>query len=345
MAERKAQNKYYPPDWDPSKGSINKYVGQHPLRDRARKLDKGILIIRFEMPYSIWCEGCNNHIGKGVRYNAEKKKAGMYYSTPIWNFRMKCHLCDSYIEIETDPKNAEYVIKSGARQRVETFDAADAETMDLGPKEESTAGGTKEVNPMLLLERQNEDVAKAKQAAPSISRLQEHNDKYWKDPFAASQRLRKQFREEKKVMDASKREAEAFRDRHSLLLPILPATEEDGVVASRVFTQREEAQLKDRDKHVMDKIMKSSIFKPTSSSKSVNVKGKIVGQKIIPKVNNGNSNNNSRSSIKKPPRSDPIPSSTLAASTSTTTASTSLRPPPSSQTTSSLTLVADYESD
>jgi len=73
MAERKATNKYYPPDWTPQKGSINKYVGQHPLRDRARKLDQGILIIRFEMPYNIWCGGCNIHIGKGVRYNAEKK--------------------------------------------------------------------------------------------------------------------------------------------------------------------------------------------------------------------------------------------------------------------------------
>jgi Saf4/Yju2 protein len=40
------------------------FQGQHPLRDRARKLDQGILIIRFEMPFNVWCEGCNHLIGK-----------------------------------------------------------------------------------------------------------------------------------------------------------------------------------------------------------------------------------------------------------------------------------------
>ena len=59
---------------------------------------------RFEMPYNIWCGGCKAHIGMGVRYNAEKSKTGNYYSTPIYKFRMKCHLCDNYFEIQTDPK-------------------------------------------------------------------------------------------------------------------------------------------------------------------------------------------------------------------------------------------------
>lgn len=40
----------------------------------------------------------------GVRYNAEKKKIGMYYSTPMYSFRCKCHLCDGWFEIQTDPK-------------------------------------------------------------------------------------------------------------------------------------------------------------------------------------------------------------------------------------------------
>ena len=92
MGERKGQNKYYPPDYDPKVGGLNKFLGTHALRERARKLHLGILIIRFEMPYNIWCEGCGNHVGMGVRYNAEKKKVGMYYTTPIYQFRMKCHL-------------------------------------------------------------------------------------------------------------------------------------------------------------------------------------------------------------------------------------------------------------
>ncbi len=62
-------------DYDPKKGSLNSQLGQHPLRERARKLkSEGILVIRFEMPFNVWCLHCNAHIGKGVRYNAEKKQ-------------------------------------------------------------------------------------------------------------------------------------------------------------------------------------------------------------------------------------------------------------------------------
>uniref|UniRef100_A0A8D2Q130 Probable splicing factor YJU2B n=1 Tax=Zosterops lateralis melanops TaxID=1220523 RepID=A0A8D2Q130_ZOSLA len=49
----------------PQHGSLNKYHHSHPLRERARKLSQGILVIRFEMPFNIWCDGCQNHIGMG----------------------------------------------------------------------------------------------------------------------------------------------------------------------------------------------------------------------------------------------------------------------------------------
>ncbi|KNC74139.1 hypothetical protein, variant, partial [Sphaeroforma arctica JP610] len=112
-------------------GSINKQQGSHPLRDRARKLDQGILIVRFELPYNIWCLGCDKMVGMGVRYNAEKKKVGMYYTTAILSFRFKCHLCDNWMEMQTDPKNTAYVCVSGLKQKIETWEAEDGEmTLD-----------------------------------------------------------------------------------------------------------------------------------------------------------------------------------------------------------------------
>ncbi|KAJ9140675.1 hypothetical protein P3X46_031293 [Hevea brasiliensis] len=81
LAAARADNFYYPPEWTPKQGSLNKFHGQHALRERAKKIDQGILIIRFEMPFNVWCGGCNSMIAKGVRFNAEKKQVGSYHST------------------------------------------------------------------------------------------------------------------------------------------------------------------------------------------------------------------------------------------------------------------------
>ncbi|KZT07836.1 DUF572-domain-containing protein, partial [Laetiporus sulphureus 93-53] len=67
-------------------------------------IDQGIFIVRFELPFNIWCGTCNNHIGMGVHYNTEKRKIGSYYSMPIYAFQCKCHLCDAWFEIQTDLK-------------------------------------------------------------------------------------------------------------------------------------------------------------------------------------------------------------------------------------------------
>ena len=97
------------------------YNGQHPLRERAKKLDQGILVIRFEMPFNVWCNGCGHLIGKGVRFNAEKKAIGNYYSTKIWSFSMTSPCCQEHIEVQTDPKNHEYIVVAGARRKVRSL--------------------------------------------------------------------------------------------------------------------------------------------------------------------------------------------------------------------------------
>ena len=91
---------------------------QHPLRERAKKLDQGILVIRFEMPFNVWCTGCGHLIGKGVRFNAEKQAIGTYHSTKILSFSMTAPCCQQRIVVHTDPKAAEYRVVSGGRRKV-----------------------------------------------------------------------------------------------------------------------------------------------------------------------------------------------------------------------------------
>ncbi len=70
------------------------------------------------MPFNVWCEGCGHLIGKGVRFNAEKQEIGKYHSTKIWSFTMTAPCCQQRIEVQTDPKNAQYNVVSGGKQKV-----------------------------------------------------------------------------------------------------------------------------------------------------------------------------------------------------------------------------------
>ena len=48
LAAARADNFYYPPEWTPEAGSLNKFAGVPPghLGKRAKKMDQGILVIR-----------------------------------------------------------------------------------------------------------------------------------------------------------------------------------------------------------------------------------------------------------------------------------------------------------
>ena len=203
MADRKAVNKYYPPEWEPKHGSINKFRGQHPLRERARKLDQGILIVRFEMPFNVWCGHCDEHIGKGVRYNAEKKQAGNYFSTKIWSFRMKCHLCSGWMEIHTDPENRNYKMVSGVAQKTETWTPDDG-SMTLPSVGESTVPA----DPFARLEHQTEDKRAAEKNKPALVRLLERNEDK-RDDYFVSQVLRRDNRQRKKQEQELKKESQS----------------------------------------------------------------------------------------------------------------------------------------
>ncbi|XP_061180506.1 coiled-coil domain-containing protein 130 homolog [Saccostrea echinata] len=262
MAERKSQNKYYPPDWDPSKGSVNKYVGQHPLRDRAKKIAQGILVIRFEMPYNIWCGGCNSHIGMGVRYNAEKKKVGNYYSTPIWQFRMKCHLCDNYFEIQTDPQHHDYVIVSGARRKEQRWDPKDNEQIAT----EDKAIIKKMANdPMFKLEHTSDDVKKAANVQMTVGQLEDRRSEY-RDDYILNKMARSQFREEKKALKKTAMEDKDLLERSSLDITLLPESKEDVKIASLLKYKSTETY-DEKQKQLRKEIESQTIFQKSNQPK------------------------------------------------------------------------------
>lgn len=252
MAERKATNKYYPPDWDPSKGSVNRHNNSHPLRDRARKIDLGILTVRFEMPFNIWCLGCNNHIGMGVRYNAEKSKIGNYYTTPIYQFKMKCRMCGNHIVLKTDPSKFDYAIVSGFRKQAQPVedDDGDRGLIGLPAFERAEEAKRRLTDSMLRLERKIEDKMSGDANQPNLRDL-----KRWcsrrDDGFSANKMVRAQFRLKRKSLEQAKERDKRLLRRTSLKIPLAKPSLSDRTqaeeIAKRIMINRlEQAEKKKR---------------------------------------------------------------------------------------------------
>ncbi|KAF7424342.1 hypothetical protein PC9H_009649 [Pleurotus ostreatus] len=264
-------NKYYPPDYDGEKHkSLNSYRGKHALGDRARKIDQGILITRFELPFNIWCGTCNNHIGMGVRYNAEKKKIGNYYSTPIYSFRCKCHLCDGWFEIQTDPKNTQYVVTSGARRKEEDWNPEE----NGGYAVHDTEGSAAPVDPLAVLEKTTDAQKNLTQVQiPRLEGLQNVSEQYNSDPYTLSRKVRKRFREVKKAALEKEAADDSLKGRYGLpeTLKLLDEAEDDAIHAKEEWKQArkelaEEASSK-RRRLVLTSVSRPTPSLPSSSSR------------------------------------------------------------------------------
>ncbi|KAK2031452.1 DUF572-domain-containing protein [Colletotrichum zoysiae] len=223
--------RYVPPDVEGTT-SGNKLHGKHALGARASKLaSSGILTVRFEMPYAIWCSTCPKPtiIGQGVRFNAEKKRVGSYHTTPIWQFRMRHADCGGWIEIRTDPQNTAYVVVSGAKKR----DTGDEGESVRAPREGEMVIMTDEERQKLRssafasLEKTIQDREQLAEATERIDELEDISKKRWDDPYARNKALRKTFRAGRHQRERDAAVGEALKDRMSLGIDLVPATEED----------------------------------------------------------------------------------------------------------------------
>lgn len=113
MGERKVLNKYYPPDFDPSR-----------LPRRKKQTADAPTPLRFMLPISIRCTSCKSFMGRGLKFNATKHVASeKYLGIKIYRFSMKCIECGSKFWIRTNPKDASYDTEKGATKNYEPWKA------------------------------------------------------------------------------------------------------------------------------------------------------------------------------------------------------------------------------
>ncbi|KAF2792899.1 DUF572-domain-containing protein [Melanomma pulvis-pyrius CBS 109.77] len=264
--------RYYPPSNSPPRFNTT-----HPLGARASKITSGILTVRFELPFAVWCSTCKPTaiVGQGVRFNAEKKKVGNYYSTPIWSFRMKHTACGGWWEIRTDPKNAAYVVVEGAVKR------------DYGPEEEKEGelkGLTEEErqkrreDAFANLEGKLEEKGAEKKNKERVLELYEASE-VWKDPYDQNAKLRRVFRGQRKILQGEERIKEGMQEKFSLGIEIADEIESDRVRAGLV----EFGTVGESDRKI-DEMARKPLFAAKEPSKRTDSKTKTKTKKLKAEV-------------------------------------------------------------
>jgi len=167
-----------------------------------------------------------------------RRKIGAYYSTPIFSFRCKCHQCDGWFEIQTDPKNTRYVVTSGARQKDEDWNPEDNGGFAIHDTDkESTT-----IDPLVALEKTTDaENHMEKVQRPRIESLQDASEHYNADPYTLSLKARKRFREERKVEQKKRKSDDLLKGRYGLP-ETLKLLEEDEQVLEEAKIEWEQAK-------------------------------------------------------------------------------------------------------
>ena len=168
MSERKVLQKYYPPDFDPSKIT----------RSRAPKqAGPKVQTVRLMAPFPMKCTSCGEYIYKGRKFNARKETTEeKYLAIPIYRFYIRCTRCSAEITFRTDPKNMDYECERGAKRNTEPWrvngggkQESDEERLDRLEREEE------EKNAMQELETKTLDAKREMAVADALDEIRTRN--------------------------------------------------------------------------------------------------------------------------------------------------------------------------
>lgn len=196
MSERKVLNKYYPPDFDPSK--IPK------LRQAKNKQ----YTIRTMAPFNMRCNTCADYIYKGRKFNAkcEVAEGEDFLGLRIYRFYIRCPKCISEIMFKTDPENTDYTLEHGATRLFEA-----AKLIEEAEKEEQRQREEDATNPMKMLETRTKDSKLEMEIMENLEELREQNTRKEEVDYTELLRRKAEEEEERRLQEEKEDEDEIRR--------------------------------------------------------------------------------------------------------------------------------------
>ncbi|XP_059205044.1 splicing factor YJU2 [Centropristis striata] len=201
MSERKVLNKYYPPDFDPSKIPKLKLP-----KDRQ-------YVVRLMAPFNMRCKTCGEYIYKGKKFNARKETVQneLYMGLPIFRFYIKCTRCLAEITFKTDPENTDYAMEHGATRNFQAEKLIEEEEKRVQQEREEEELN----NPMKVLENRTKDSKMEMEVLENLQELKELNQRQAQVDFEGMiDRYRElEKREKEREKEEDERETKEMLDR------------------------------------------------------------------------------------------------------------------------------------
>ncbi|PAV73950.1 hypothetical protein WR25_01448 [Diploscapter pachys] len=216
--ERKVFQKYYPPDFDPSK--IPRAKGK---RNRQ-------FVQRVMTPFNMQCNTCKEYIYKGKKFNMRREtvEGETYLGLKLFRFYFRCPNCLAEITFKTDLQNCDYQNEHGATrlfEAVKLYQEAEKQKEDKEEEEKK--------DPMKMLEKRTKMSKAEMEALGELEDLQEVNRA--KETFDVDG-----FIEEANIPIHERLARQEMEDEKEVMRLLHISRTEDGRIIKRVKEEEEE---------------------------------------------------------------------------------------------------------
>lgn len=185
MGERKVVNKFIPWDFDPDKVS------------KVKLSNIGQFTVRMMLPFTVRCNSCGEFMYSGKKFNVRKETANGedYLGIPIERFYFKCTNCEAEFIIQTDPKNSDYAVVSGATRNSVLW----KNERQLELEDKAKAEAAENMDAIQELENRTEESKREMDIYDALDLLQAKQRKTMNaDPEEALEVIRRREREKEK---------------------------------------------------------------------------------------------------------------------------------------------------